>query len=109
MPVDGIVAGVAEGADEPAAIGPGARVEHRVGGLDPVDLPRGFLPEAARIGGPARVNLMVAALGRRHGDFPVFLPHGTCVVLGLAWFDVVAGKRAVVTATFGQSTFGEFP
>jgi hypothetical protein len=96
MPVDGVVAGVAERAGEPAAIGARGWVENRVGGLDPVDLPRGFLPKTYRIGRPARIDLMVAALGRQHGDFRCHYR------MGLEWFDVVAGKRAVVTATFGE-------
>ena len=44
--VDGIVAGVAERAGEPAAVDARLRIEDLLGGLEPVDLPGRLRPEA---------------------------------------------------------------
>jgi hypothetical protein len=62
MPVDGVVAGVAFRAGEPATVDAGLAVEDLLGRLDPVDLPCGLFPKAHRIGLPAGIDLMIAAL-----------------------------------------------
>ena len=67
MPVDRVVAGVALSPDEPAPIDAGLAVEHLVRRPDPIDIPRGRLPESHGIGLPSGIDLSIAALGRWHG------------------------------------------
>ena len=98
MPVDGVVAGVALRADEPAPIDAGLAIEHLVGRLDPVDLARGLCPESLGIGLPAGIDLAIAALGRCHG-------------VSLVAFDCMRSSRACCGSRHlsrGQAaTFGE--
>jgi len=58
--IDGIEAGVAGGAVEPAAVDAGIRVEHGVVRREPVYVPGGFGPEPLRVAPPAVIDLMIA-------------------------------------------------
>ena len=69
VPVEAIVAGVALGPFEPAAIGALVGIEDLVPRLRPVDLGSGLGPEALRVFLPGPIDLVITA---RHG---VFLPH----------------------------------
>jgi hypothetical protein len=100
VPVDGVVAGIAEGAGEPAPIDASVRIEHFFRRPKPLDLAGRLGPEAGGVCLPARVGLLVAADARRvhqHGISP-----GTLFSLALA--KVYAALRAVqgvVLVTFG--------
>ena len=67
--VDGIEAGVADAAGEPAAVNPGLRVERRLRLLEPVDVGGRFAPKALRIALPAGVDLVIPARTSVHGAF----------------------------------------
>ena len=67
--VERVVAGVADGAGEPAAVDAALGIEHGLRRLDPVDVSRGFAPEALRIAQPTRINLVIAARAGVHGMF----------------------------------------
>src|SRR5580698_6350127 len=71
MAVDRIEAGVADAADEPAAIDARVRIEHGFGLFNPVDGGRRFPPKALRVALPARVDLVIAARTGVH-DAPPF-------------------------------------
>src|SRR5882724_1237189 len=62
MAVERIVTGVDHGAGEPAAVKPHGRIEHLVGGLDPVDLARRLAPKALGVRERAGMNLMIPAV-----------------------------------------------
>ena len=68
--IDRVPAGVADAADEPAAVDAGAGIEHLLRRLDPVDGARGLGPETLRVTLPARVDLVVAAGAGIHGAAP---------------------------------------
>src|SRR5262245_66389091 len=70
MPVDGVPAGIADAAGEPASVNARTRVEHLLRRLDPVDVPRRFAPETLRIALPARIDLVIAARAGIHGATP---------------------------------------
>src|SRR5439155_19563650 len=75
MAVERVVAGVDFGAGEPAAVGAEVRIEHLLRRLDPVDLPRGFSPEALGIGERAGVDLAIPAfVVNVHGLAPSVVP-----------------------------------
>ena len=102
MPVDRVVAGIDDAAGEPAAIDAGLRVEHPIGGLDPVDALGGVGPETLRVGLPAGVDLVIAASLRRprlclHGVSPLRL---RCGIHGCA---VLATAQAAVSGDFRPS------
>ena len=65
--VDGVPAGVADAADEPAPVDAGIRIEHPLRRLDPVDLLRGFAPKPLRVVLPAGIDLVIAAPSSIHG------------------------------------------
>ena len=67
MAVDGVEAGVADAADEPAAVDAGVRIEHGFGLFDPVDGGGRFAPKTLRIALPARVDFVIAARPGIHG------------------------------------------
>src|SRR4029079_7317088 len=67
--VDRMEAGVADAADEPAAVDSRRRVEDGLGLLEPVDVLGRLGPKALRIALPARVDLAVAAWAGVHGAF----------------------------------------
>jgi hypothetical protein len=67
--VDRIEAGVADAADEPAAVNSRRRVENGFGLFEPVDSCGRFGPEALRVALPAGVDLVVAARAGVHGAF----------------------------------------
>src|SRR5690606_39015066 len=69
MAVDGVVAGVADAAGEPAAVDAVMRIECGVEGPIPVDALRRLAPESLRIALPAFIDFVIA---RRH----VVLPSG---------------------------------
>src|SRR5262249_21636712 len=56
-----VPAGVADAADEPAAIDAGVWIEHLLRGLDPIDVPGGLAPECLRVALPAGIDLVIAA------------------------------------------------
>ena len=68
--VDGVPAGVADAADEPAAVDASIRVEHPLRRLDPIDLLRGFAPKPLRVVLPAGIDLVIAAPLGLHGAPP---------------------------------------
>ena len=68
--VDGVPAGVADAAGEPAAVDAGIGVEHLLGRLDPVDVPRRLTPKALRVALPAGVDVVIAARAGIHGAAP---------------------------------------
>ncbi len=70
MAVERVVAGVAHGAGEPAAVVAGLGVEYFFRRLVPVDLLRRLAPEAFRVALPARVNVVVPARASVHGLSP---------------------------------------
>src|SRR5208282_5561575 len=72
--VDGIEAGVADAAGEPAPVNPGLRVERRRRLLEPVDVRGRFAPKALGIALPARVDLVIPARTSVHGAFPPSSP-----------------------------------
>ena len=59
--VDGVPAGVADAADEPAPVDAGIGIEHPLRRLDPVDLLRGFAPKPLRVALPAGIDLVIMA------------------------------------------------
>jgi hypothetical protein len=61
VPVDRVMAGVAGRTHEPAAVDAGARIEHALGRLIPVDGARGLTPKAFRVALRAGVDVVVAA------------------------------------------------
>ena len=67
--VDRIEAGVADAADEPAAVDSRRRVENGFGLFEPVDSCGRLGPEALRVALPAGVDLVVAARAGVHGAF----------------------------------------
>ena len=73
--VERVVAGVAGGAGEPAAVDAGVRVEDLLGLLVPVDLRRGLGPEHLRTALPMRVDVVVAARASVHCLLPLLRPH----------------------------------
>src|SRR5262245_1814208 len=64
MAIDRVPAGVADAADEPAAVDIGGRAEHSLRRLDPIDRARSLRPKALRVALPVCVDLMVASLHR---------------------------------------------
>src|SRR5262249_44583798 len=71
MAVDRVPAGVADAAGEPAAVDAGIGIEHLLGRLDPIDVPRRLAPKALRVALPARVDPVVAARAGIHGAAPL--------------------------------------
>ncbi len=67
MAIDRVVAGIADSADEPAAIDPGQRIEHLCGALDPVDVARRLAPEALGVLEGSPIDLVIAARAGGHG------------------------------------------
>ena len=59
--VDGVPAGVADAADEPAPVDAGIGIEHPLRRLDPIDLLRGFAPKPLRVALPAGIDLVIMA------------------------------------------------
>src|SRR5262249_7413883 len=69
--VERVVACVASGAGEPAAVDAGAFVEDLFRLLVPVDLGRGLAPESLRVALPARVGVVIPAGAGVHRPSPV--------------------------------------
>ena len=65
--VDGVPAGVADAADEPAPVDAGIGIEHPLRRLDPVDLLRGFAPKPFRVVLRVGIDLVIAAPSGLHG------------------------------------------
>jgi hypothetical protein len=72
MTVERVPTRVADCARKPAAIDPGVGIEHLPGGLYPIDVLRGFRPEALRVASPARIGFAVAAGVGFHAGLPVW-------------------------------------
>src|SRR5262249_56502964 len=68
--VDRVPGGVADATGEPAPVDAGIGIEHLLGWLDPVDVPRRFAPKALRIALPARIDVVIAARAGIHGAAP---------------------------------------
>ena len=66
MAVNRVPAGVANAADEPAAVDAGIGIEYPRRRLVPVDLLRGFAPEALGVALPASIHSRIAALSGIH-------------------------------------------
>src|SRR5262249_56987865 len=71
MAVDRVPAGVADAAGEPAPVDAGVGIEHLLGRLDPVDVPRRFAPKALRVALPARIDVVIAARAGIPGVAPL--------------------------------------
>src|SRR5262249_38697527 len=67
--IDRVPAGVADAAGEPASVDAGIGIEHLLGRLDPVDVPRRFSPKTLRVALPARIDVVVTAGAGVHGTF----------------------------------------
>jgi hypothetical protein len=70
MAVDRVPAGIADAAGEPAPIDASIGIEHLLGRLDPVDIPRRFAPKALRVALPAPVDVVIAAGAEIHCAAP---------------------------------------
>src|SRR5262249_18844716 len=82
MAVDRVPAGVADATGEPAPVDAGIGIEHLLGWLDPVDVPRRFAPKALRIALPARIDVAIAARAGIHGAAPSGLPPSSPAAAG---------------------------
>src|SRR6185437_992211 len=70
-----VVAGVTDGIGKPAAVETRFGVEDFFRRLHPVDLARGFRPEALRVALPARIDVVIAARAGVHRSSVNLRPH----------------------------------
>jgi hypothetical protein len=104
MPIDGIVAGIADGIRKPASIGAERRVENTLWRFEPVDCAGGIAPESFRVPAPVCVGFVIAARPLVRRPLRPVICHGVNVssapVIGLIDIAVLARRCAAVSDNF---------